>query len=641
MARPNSSRHSRVFAPSSHRSSFSQRVLLPANPALWQAFALVIHFLAAWAAWWCLDQIWPAHRQLTVSAAFLFLVFPGYSQHWVALTHINQEWISLSAYLLSLGLSVRALRHPATAIRATILALLLQLVGLLPTEYFATLEPLRALFFLSVLSGSIPERAPRARALLRAWWPYLVLWLLNAIWLMHFYRSGAYISYDLTAAAALPAPGEFLGTLSDALFKMAVIVWFQVIPLTAADLASPTSMGTWGVIVLAFGALAFYLIRLQPEPGLGKDAQPPTQRRRSDAHGVSNAVGWEAVVIGAVGMLLGRLPSYLAGLPLTLQSSFDRLTISMMLGAAVFMAGILHVLIAKSDLRLYVLAAMVALAVGQQFFNANIFRRDWQRQQEIYWQFAWRMPGILPDTAILAQQMPLDYETDLAMTAALNWMYAPAVEAPRLSLAVVYTEKRLGGVVLPALEPGLPMYMPLRTMSFHGNTSQVIAVYVPATGCLRVFDPKLDDARTYSRLPEAVTAIIPLSNLSRIITDASPLLLPSPPFSKEPRHGWCYIYEKAELARQDQDWHEILQLRQQAIANGLEPADAFEWLPFIEAESRAGAVSWAMEKTQELARSEPKLERGLCAVWSRVTPADSAEATAVRAKVKSELACDW
>ncbi len=614
--------------------------LLPANPVLWQVFALVIHFLAAWAAWWCLDQVWPANRELTVSAAFLFLVFPGYSQHWVALTHINQEWISLGAYLLSLGLSVHALRHPATALRATILALVLELVGLLPTEYFATLEPLRALFFLSVLSSSIPERTPRARALLRAWWPYLVLWLLNAIWLMHFYSSGAYISYDLTAAAAPPAPSEILGTLLDALFKMAVYAWLQVIPLSATDLASPTTMATWCVIVFVFVALAFYLIRLHPGPGLGKDAQQSTQRRRSGIQRPSWTVGRDAVVIGAIGILLGRLPSYVAGLPLTLQSSFDRLTISMMLGAAVFMAGILQVLISKSGLRWYILAAMVALAAGQQFFNANIFRRDWQRQQEIYWQFAWRMPGIQPDTAILTQQMPLDYETDLAMTAALNWMYVPTVEAPHLPIAVVYTEKRLGGVVLPALEPGLPMQMPLRTMSFHGNTSQVIAVYVPTTGCMRVFDPKLDDARTYSRLPEAVTAAIPLSNPSRIITDASPLRLPSPPFSKEPGHGWCYIYEKAELARQEEDWQEILELREQATANELEPDDAFEWLPFIEAESRAGAVTWAMEKTQELAQSEPKLQRGLCALWSRVTPTDSAEADALRVKVQSQLACD-
>ena len=268
---------------------------------------------------------------------------------------------------------------------------------------------------------------------------------------------------------------------------------------------------------------------------------------------------------------------------------------------------------------MYLLAALVAVGIGQQFFNANIFRRDWQRQQSIYWQMAWRMPDIRPDTAILTQQMPLDYETDLAMTAVVNWMYASEIRPPRLPLAVVYTEKRLGGVVLPALKPDLPMEMPLRTMTFRGNTSRVIVVYVPQTGCLRVFDPQRGDAATYSRLPEAATEAIPLSNPDRIIVDAEARSLPSPPFVPEPDHGWCYFYENAELARQKHDWSEITWLRGQAAQQQLEPSDPFEWLPFIEAEARGGQLEWATGKSVDLTTAEPKMKRGLCTLWAGLT----------------------
>ena len=69
--------------------------LIPSNPILWQIFALIIRFAAALSAWFALNQIWPRYKFQTLIASLLFLVFPGFSQHWVAFTHINQEWVPL------------------------------------------------------------------------------------------------------------------------------------------------------------------------------------------------------------------------------------------------------------------------------------------------------------------------------------------------------------------------------------------------------------------------------------------------------------------------------------------------------------------------------------------------------------------
>src|SRR5512141_628038 len=84
--------------------------IIPSNPILWQIFALIVRFGAALAAWFALSGIWPAHKRQVLVVCLLFLVFPGYSQHWVALTHINQEWIPLICYLLSFAFTARALR---------------------------------------------------------------------------------------------------------------------------------------------------------------------------------------------------------------------------------------------------------------------------------------------------------------------------------------------------------------------------------------------------------------------------------------------------------------------------------------------------------------------------------------------------
>ncbi len=229
------------------------------------------------------------------------------------------------------------------------------------------------------------------------------------------------------------------------------------------------------------------------------------------------------------------------------------------------MAGLIELLIRNQRAKTYVFALLIALGIGQQFFNANIFRRDWQGQQEIYWQFAWRIPALKPDTAVITQQMPLDYETDLSMTAALNWIYAAAGQPPNLPYALIYSEKRLGGSVLPDLKPDTAHHTALTaTVTFKGSTSQAVVIYVPPNGCLRVLDPAFEDAETYSKFPKSLTAPIAISDPSRIVTSAPSPTLPDPPFIKEPAHTWCYFYEKAELARQTGDWKKIVELGSEA-----------------------------------------------------------------------------
>ena len=101
-----------------------------------------------------------------------------------------------------------------------------------------------------------------------------------------------------------------------------------------------------------------------------------------------------ALIIGFIGILLGRVPSFAAGLPLTLQSSNDRFMISMMLGASLFATGLIDLIIKNNLAKTYIFALLIALGIGQQFFNANIFRRDWARQQDGLLAIGLAHPGI-------------------------------------------------------------------------------------------------------------------------------------------------------------------------------------------------------------------------------------------------------
>ena len=600
---------------------FATTSLIPPDPLLWQIFALIIHFLAGLLAWFALNQIWPNYKRQTLLASFLFLVFPGFSQQWVAFTHINQEWIPFIFYLLSFIFTARAIRTPQKSLTSTIIALLFLILGVFPTEYFIGLEPLRFLFIWVILAEETKDFRQIFIKTIKRWWPYFLIWLLNAGWLAYYYKSGAYISYGVTSSSHIPSISNILSTFGDALWKAGFYIWAQVLVLAAQSITAPSTLLTLALILLSFLLLSFYLLKLQL----------PENSTRTFAI--------QAILIGAIGLLLGRVPSFAAGLPLTLQSSFDRFMISMMLGASLFMVGLVELLVKNARAKNIVFAALIALGIGQQFFNANIFRRDWARQQEIYWQFAWRIPALQPNTAILTTYVPIDYETDLSFTAPINWMYAPNYQKSDLPYAMLYSIERLGGATLPDLKAGSVIQLPYRTVTFHGSTSQVIVVYFPPSGCLRVLDPAFSDAQTYARFPNSISATVPLSNPSRIIANAPSLKLPSPPFDNEPPHTWCYFYERADLARQSADWKQVADLGHEASIQGFSPTDVFESLPLIEAYARTGDLKSAEQMTHQAWKVEPKIRPGLCALWKRVQATGPNEAQGLASNLLNALSC--
>ena len=599
--------------------------LIPPVPLYWQVFALIVRFLSVLSARFALNRVWPRHRRQTLIASLLFLVFPGYSQHWVAFTHINQEWIPFIFYLLSFGFTAQSLRknlalggpgahsggdgsetaaqarqnqQSSHSTRDTIIALLLLIAGVFPTEYFVSIEPMRFLFIWIIVSEQVSGFRTRLFEAFKRWTPYLLIWLANGAWLAYFYTVGGYQSYEVEVVSRPIHILSIFATMGEAVWKAGFYVWGQVLILASTTITAPTTLATFGLIAVSFLLVGFYL------------------RNSSTTDGAIHLFAVPAILMGLAGILLGRIPSFAAGLPLTLQSSFDRLMISMMLGSSLFVTGLIELLVRNARLRTYAYALLIALGIGQQFFNANIFRRDWSKQQEIYSQLAWRIPALKPNTVLLTDQLPIDYETDLSFTAPLNWMYAPAFHRSNVPFALLYTEKRLGGGSLPSLEPGTDISLPIRRVSFHGSTSQALVIYMPQNGCLRVLDPERGDAITYGRQSRFLVDAIPLSDLSTIIAneDHTPRL----PFVREPERTWCYYYAKAELAYQEAEFVKVIALIDEARSLGYEPEDPFEWLTYIEAQAQMGNTPAAQQIARNAFKQDNGIRRGLCEVWKRV-----------------------
>ena len=572
--------------------------LVPPVPLYWQLFAILIRFLSGLLAWFAFSQIWPHHKRQALITSLLFLLFPGYSQHWVAFTHINQEWIPFIFYLLSFRFTAQALRFQDKFLFNTLAALLFLLAGVFPTEYFISLEPLRFFFIWVIISEKVHAGRQRFLQTLRIWLPYLLVWLGNIAWLAYFYTIGTYDSYNVEVVKNPLTILQILSTIGEVIWKVGFYAWVQILGLVSKSLTAPTTLLTLALITIAFVYFLFYLAKSVKTEAETKTFSVP------------------AILTGTVGLLLGRLPSFAAGLPLTLQSSNDRFVISMMLGGSLFIVGLIELLIKNPRAKNYIFALLIALSIGQQFFNANIFRRDWVKQQEFFQQLIWRIPAMKPNTTLLTDVLLVDYETDLSFTAPINWMYAPNYTHSDLPYSIIYTEIRLGGGMLPSLEKNREINVGMRTVYFHGSTSQLIVIYMPENGCLRVLDPLRGDQITYAQQSRFLVEAIPLSDPSNIIVNYAQTA--KLPFLAEPKHTWCYFYAKAELAYQQKDWKQVIERVDEAISLGYRPADSFEWLSYIEAQALIGNIETAQELSMTILAQNNSIRKGLCEVWKRV-----------------------
>lgn len=589
--------------------------LFGTNAFAWQIFALAIRILVSLTALWTFNQIWPQYSRKVLWAAFFFLVYPGYGQQWVAFTHSNQEWISFGFFVLSLGLTAKSLRENFSK-KWFAFALIAQFIGLATTEYFLGMEFLRPIIVWIVTSQPNDSFKKRLINTSKYWaFGYVPIWLISAIGQYLFHRSRYYgghsFGVDLSERGIPALISSFLRDIIPTLRVSAFDAWAQTFNLITSSLSSLTDWLALGLIILSFIGLAFYFRHLQ---------STNLENNREDSWAA------QAIMLGLVGIIGGRIPSWLAGLPVVLRFDWDRLFISLLLGISLLTAGLIDYLIQDGYRKELFMSLLIALAIGMQFQQANTFRRDWQNQKNFFWQLSWRAPALKPGTVLLTDQLPLQYVADLQLSAPLNLMYKP--DGSSFSYMLLYAKNRLGGPLLPKLAPDLPIDGGYRTVSFKSMTSNIVMIYQPSDGCLQVIDPNYIVPNTFSDLSPNLNNNLNLSNINQVEKNPNGAD-PKQFFGSEPAHTWCYFFEKAELARQFGDWKELIHNYELATSAGYSALLPSENLVFIEAFARSGNAKKASQLTNATIKQDEKLCKALVSTWGRAaqeSPAISAEA---------------
>jgi hypothetical protein len=281
-------------------------------------------------------------------------------------------------------------------------------------------------------------------------------------------------------------------------------------------------------------------------------------------------------------------------------------------------AGFLELLVRNKWINALILATLVALAAGMHVQLANSYRREWNSQKSFFWQLVWRAPDIRPGTIILTAELPFTYYSDNSLTAPLNWTYAPEQSSRQMPYLFFNVESRLGGS-LASFDRGQTIEENYRALSFTGSTSQAVALYFSPPGCVKVVDPTTD-ARTPQK-PLYFAKVLGLSQPGLIRSSTNPPA--SPPqayFGNEPAHDWCYYFEKADLARQQENWKEVARLGNLAfqLDTRLYEVNATELLPYIEGYAYTG--DWEKAKTLSVDAQGLtfRMQRILCDTWMRI-----------------------
>jgi tetratricopeptide (TPR) repeat protein len=310
-----------------------------------------------------------------------------------------------------------------------------------------------------------------------------------------------------------------------------------------------------------------------------------------------------------------------------------------MLAASLIVTGLL-VLLRTARLRYVILALLVGLAAGRQFLWGTDFSRDWQTQKNLFWQMTWRAPGLQPNTMVLLNEGALDFYADNSLSAALNWIYAPQLDANgTVPYLLFYPTNRLDGA-LPVLQPDREVNYDYLAGNFQGSTSQVVSFYFLPPACLRVLDPAIDGDnhfipdRYLMREGAALSSPVWIEPEDRADMPAI--------YGPEPVHGWCYYFEKADLARQMGKWQEVVELGEKAFALEDYPNDPAERFVFIEGYAHFGDWEKALNYSEDSHRVSPRfVDPMLCKLWSRIeagTPGSLEKDKALK-QIETKFAC--
>jgi len=546
-------------------------------PLAWHLFTWFIRTLSGLLVWVMVRLLFPERDRLAVGAAVLFVVYPGFLQQPSANNYAN-HWVAIFLALVSITLTLRA----ALAKEGSELLLLTLLAAPLVMEYariyetFIGFEALRILFVAYIcIQQPIPKKQKWLRAMI-----VLALPLFAGMYFLYwrfFIFNSVRVSTDETALLGqlLTDPVTVLRQVSLGLasgfWNTGFSAWLE--PLLRLWSRAPIASRWLGVVLGVVTSLIAWL-------GLIRIKEDDKPRK------------WAPIWVGALGLLLTLIPVLMVGRYVGFTDYMDRYTLQSILPAALMLAGLAGMFGRRASGVL--VGSLAGFAVVFNIVNAGIYAANWQVQQSLWWQMSWRAPQLADGTNLIVYFPPgYRYPEEFEVWAPANRIYSDKPGPLRITAAL------LGEDTLAEVLQGGQVERDFRTIQYKKDYSRSLVISQPSlTSCIHVLDgsqPLLGGNE-----PMIIRQVAFLSNLNQIAPSNGDVTPPKVIFGREPEHGWCYYYQKTDLAVQHADYRTAVQYADEAIGLGLSPADFVEWMPFYRAYAYAGRTADAIALAEKI-----------------------------------------
>ncbi len=569
-------------------------------PFAWEAFSFILRWLGVVFIYLTLNGIWPEHVWQNRWVGVLMFVYPGFLSQPVSVAFS----LFLTSFLLftcSLFLTVLAIKHKRLFWLWMPLAVLLGIAQIFIDEYFVGLEIIRPLIIWFVLRSQQEEKKSALLKTLLYWLPSVLGLALFAWWRFSYIPRIAVADPNSITLVKdlLHAPIIGIKLLLQLFYKdipyVLVSIWIGIFRIYGiGGFASKIIWIAWLVGVAMAVLFGLYMRRTRPDEKPGETYFYPYM-----------------FILGAVGLFGGAASVWATGRYIDAGKWSDRFTLMTMFGAIILLVFTIDWLFRTQKQKAWLLGILLAASISLQVANTNQYRLDWTDQQNIYWQLSWRIPNLKPGTAVIGSGTFTDKSSYYDQGYIFNLLYSdhfgPIAEYNYFD--IYHLPKASYGL-------DLPLVRKMQGSIFKGNTSQAIGMVSGGaswSGCVRILDP------VYAGDPsinQEMSQVIPISNTAEITETGAKT--PDPDiFGAEPRHTWCYFFEKADLARQMKAWNTVIELGSEAEAKGLVPSSGSEYLPFIEAFAQTGQWSKANDLSMAALKVTPGDGPLLCNNWTR------------------------